>query len=201
MPNQLLQSDRQLFYFVNHTLSNPFFDLIMPWMRNPSFWIPLYLFIIVFCLWKFKKQGLLIIIFIALAAGIADKTSAGIIKPLVHRIRPCRDTITAKTDIERVGCGMGYSFPSTHATDHFSMAFFIILAFRKVWKWIWLWGFLWAGTICFAQVYVGVHYPADVTGGAIYGIFIGWLCWLLFVQVNKLLKFNSDFLFPKSEIN
>ena len=188
MPNQLLQTDRQLFYFINHTLANPFFDLLMPWLRNPASWIPLYLFIIFFCLWRFKKQGLLLIIFIALAAGIADKTSAGIIKPLVHRIRPCRDVVTAKTDIERAGCGTGYSFPSTHATDHFSMAFFIILAFRIFWKWVWLWAFLWAGTISFAQVYVGVHYPIDVIGGALYGLFIGWLCWLLY----KRLKVNVE---------
>jgi membrane-associated phospholipid phosphatase len=175
MPDYLLQADRHLFYFINHDLANPFFDWIMPWLRNPKFWIPLYLFIIAFCVWKYKKTGLVIIVLMALAAGFADFTSASIIKPLVKRVRPCRDEVVSKTDMERVGCGTGYSFPSTHATDHFAMAFFLILLFHKKWRWIWLWAILWAGIISFAQVYVGVHFPVDVTCGAIYGIAVGCL--------------------------
>jgi undecaprenyl-diphosphatase len=175
MLDYLLQLDRDLFRFINHDLANPFFDLIMPYLRNPKFWIPLYVFIIGFCAWKFKKQGVIIVALIAASAGFADFSSAQIIKPLVHRIRPCRDRMVSPTDTIRVGCGTGYSFPSTHATDHFAMAFFMILMFRKKWRWIWLWGILWAGAISFAQVYVGVHYPIDVSCGAIYGMLVGWL--------------------------
>ncbi len=184
MPDQLLQFDRHLFYFINHDLANPFFDLVMPYLRNPKFWIPLYLFIIGFCVWKFKKQGIIIIILIALSAGFADFTSASLIKPLVKRYRPCRDPVVSKTDIERIPCGTGYSFPSTHATDHFAMAFFMILIFYKKWRWIWLWGILWPGVICFAQVYVGVHFPIDVFCGAIYGMLVGWLFAFLFKKLQ-----------------
>jgi len=184
MPDQLLQLDRHLFYFINHDLANPFFDWIMPFLRNPKFWIPLYLFIIGFCIRKFKKQGIIIIIFIALSAGFADFTSASLIKPLVKRDRPCRDVVVSKTDMERVPCGPAYSFPSTHATDHFAMAFFMILLFYKKWRWIWLWGILWAGIISFAQVYVGVHFPIDVFCGAIYGMLVGWLFWWLFKRLQ-----------------
>ena len=180
MPDQLLQFDRHLFYYINHDLANPFFDWIMPYLRNPLFWIPLYLFIISFCIWKFKKQGVVVILFLALCAGFADRTSAGIIKPLVKRLRPCRDSFISKTDIERISCGTGYSFPSTHATDHFAAAFLLILIFYKKWNWIWLWAILWASVISFAQVYVGVHFPLDVIGGAIYGIMTGWLFSRLF---------------------
>ncbi|MDB5138912.1 MAG: superfamily protein [Mucilaginibacter sp.] len=184
MPDYLLQLDRHLFYFINHDLANPFFDWIMPWLRNPKFWIPLYLFIIIFCIWKYKKQGIIIIVLMALSAGFADFTSASIIKPLVKRARPCRDVLVSKTDIERVDCGTGYSFPSTHATDHFAMALFMILLFYKKWPWIWLWGILWAGTISFAQVYVGVHFPIDVFCGAIYGSLVGWLFAFLFSKLQ-----------------
>ncbi|MDB5008884.1 MAG: superfamily protein [Mucilaginibacter sp.] len=186
MPDYLLQLDRHLFYFINHDLANPFFDWIMPWLRNPKFWIPLYLFIIIFCIWKYKKQGIIIIVLMALSAGFADFTSASIIKPLVKRARPCRDVLVSKTDIERVDCGTGYSFPSTHATDHFAMALFMILLFYKKWPWIWLWGILWAGTISFAQVYVGVHFPIDVFCGAIYGSLVGWLFAFLFRKLQPM---------------
>jgi membrane-associated phospholipid phosphatase len=184
MSDQLLQFDRHLFYFVNHNLDNPFFNLVMPYLRNPKFWIPLYLFIIGFCIWKFKRQGIIIIILIALSAGFADFTSARLIKPLVKRDRPCRDPVVSKTVIARVDCGTGYSFPSTHATDHFAMAFFMILIFYKKWRWIWLWGVLWAGTISFAQVYVGVHFPIDVFCGAIYGALVGWMFAFLFRKLQ-----------------
>ncbi|TAH12894.1 MAG: phosphatase PAP2 family protein, partial [Sphingobacteriia bacterium] len=30
-------------------------------------------------------------------------------------------------------------------------------------------------SICYGQIYVGVHYPLDVIGGALLGTFIGWL--------------------------
>jgi len=184
VPDQLLQLDRHLFYLINHDLANPFFDWIMPLLRTPKNWIPLYIFIIGFCIWKFKKQGIIIIIFIALSAGFADFTSASLIKPLVKRDRPCRDVVVSKTDMERVPCGPAYSFPSTHATDHFAMAFFMILLFHKKWRWIWLWAILWAGIISFAQVYVGVHFPIDVFCGAIYGMLVGWLFWWLFTKLQ-----------------
>lgn len=184
MPDFLIQFDRHLFYFINHDLANPFFDLVMPWFRNPKFWIPLYLFIIGFCIYKYKKQGIIIIILLALAAGFADFTSASIVKQLVKRDRPCRDVVVSKTDIVRINCGTGYSFPSIHATDHFAMAFFLITLFHKKWRWIWLWAILWAGTICFAQVYVGVHFPIDVICGALYGVLVGWLFSLLFKKMQ-----------------
>lgn len=180
MLEHLIQIDRHLFYFINTDLGNPFFDWLMPLLRNARFWIPLYVFIIVFCLWKYKKQGAVLIILLALSAGIADFTSASIFKYNVQRLRPCRDPEVSRNAIVRVPCGTGYSFPSTHATDHFAMAAFLCFVFSRKWRWIWLWAILWAASICFAQVYVGVHFPIDVTVGAIYGFFIGWLMSLLF---------------------
>lgn len=184
MPEFLLNLDRHLFYFINHDLSNPFFDLMMPWLRNPKFWIPLYIFIIGFCLWRYGKTGAIIIILLAATAGFADFTSASIIKYNVKRLRPCRDPVVGVTDITRVPCGTGYSFPSTHATDHFAMAVFLGLVFAKKWRWIWFWVILWAGLISFAQVYVGVHFPVDVTCGAIYGSLVGLLFAYLFKKIQ-----------------
>jgi len=184
MPDYLLQFDRHLFFLINHDLANPFFDWIMPYLRDAKFWIPLYLFIIGFCMWKFKKTGAIIIILLALSAGFADFTSASIVKPLVKRVRPCNDPTVSQTDIVRINCGTGYSFPSTHATDHFAMAFFLILVFYKKWRWIWFWAILWAGAISFAQIYVGVHFPIDVFCGAVYGVFVGWLFAMVFRKLQ-----------------
>ncbi|SDS74364.1 undecaprenyl-diphosphatase [Mucilaginibacter mallensis] len=186
MLDHLIQLDRHLFYWINHDLTNPFFDAVMPWARTPRNWIPLFILISAYCLWKYRAKGIIIIAFIGISAGVADFTSASIVKPLVHRLRPCADPVTAPTDIERVSaCGSGYSFPSTHATDYFAVAIFMVLIFRKYWHWIWFWGIFWAGLISFAQVYVGVHYPIDVTCGAIYGSFVGWFIYWVFRKLQR----------------
>lgn len=175
MPDFLLQTDRHLFHLINHDFTNSFFDWIMPWLRNPKSLTLLYLIILGVLFWKFRIKAILIIVFIALTWGFADFTSASIIKPIVKRLRPCNDPVVSLTEIRRIDCGTGYSFPSTHATNCFAIAFFMIFLFRKKWRWVWLWGILWAGSISFAQVYVGVHYPIDVFCGALYGILVGWL--------------------------
>ena len=183
MPDYLLHLDRQLFHFINHDLGNAFFDWLMPLLRNAKFWIPLYVFIIGFCLYKFKKQGAVLILLLALSAGIADFTSVHLIKNNVERLRPCHDPVVSPTVISRAPCGSGYSFPSTHATDHFAMAAFLTLVFYRKWRWIWAWAFLWAASISFAQVYVGVHFPIDITVGMLYGVLIGVLMALLFKKL------------------
>jgi undecaprenyl-diphosphatase len=45
---------------------------------------------------------------------------------------------------------------------------------------------IWASVICYAQVYVGVHYPFDVIGGAIIGILIGKFTFALHEKFNSL---------------
>src|ERR1700761_7829335 len=129
MPDYLLQLDRHLFHFINYDLGNAFFDLVMPFMRNRLVWIPLYVFIFIFCLWRYKKQGGIIIILLALTFGLADFGSATIIKSFYQRVRPCNDPAMAATIVSRVDCGTGYSFPSSHASDHFAITVFLILVF------------------------------------------------------------------------
>jgi membrane-associated phospholipid phosphatase len=184
MPDYLLQLDRQLFHFVNHDMANPLFDWLMPWLRTPKFWIPLYIFILVYSIWKFKWTGVILIAMLLTCVGVADFGSATIIKKQVQRLRPCNDPVVSQTDINRVPCGTGFSFPSTHATDHFAIAVFLSVAFFKKWRWIALWALLWAASVSFAQIYVGVHYPVDVLCGAILGAIIGWLFALLFRKLK-----------------
>lgn len=158
--------------------------MVMPWLRNPKFWIPLYAFILIFSILRYRKQGAIVVLLLIATVGVADFTSATLIKYQVKRLRPCREPALSGTVISRVDCGTGYSFPSTHATDHFAMALFLIWVYCKKWRWIWFWALLWAALISFAQVYVGVHYPIDVTAGALYGALIG----IMFGLLNKRLQ-------------
>jgi len=173
MLEQLNQLDQDLFFSINKGLSNPFFDWLMPYLRNRYFWTPLYLFMAIFFVRNYGKQGWLILVFLGLTFGISDYLTSSVIKPAFERLRPCNDPIIKSEINSLIVCGTGFSFPSSHAANHFALAVFLINMFHEKWKPIILLGILWAFSISFAQIYVGVHYPGDVTFGGILGAMIG----------------------------
>lgn len=174
MIEMLQHWDTSLFKFVNGSLGNPVFDLLLPWFREKWVWMPAYLFAGAFSLINFGQKGWLIIFGLVLAVGLADFTSSTLVKKNVQRIRPCNDIeMLGKVEL-RAPCGGGYSFTSSHAANHFSAAVFILGMFGGLARWVRPLVLTWAGLIAFSQVYVGVHYPADVLCGAILGAAIGW---------------------------
>lgn len=170
----ILNIDKLLFEFINHDLSNRVFDLVLVFFRNKTVWLPLYLFLISFFIFNFKKKGIIIILFAFVGTGIADYTSSSIIKPAVERLRPCNDPQLNPELVLRVNCGSGYSFTSSHATNHFALGAFFYLVFLTIYRKYALLFLIWAAIISFAQVYVGVHYPIDVISGALLGTIIGY---------------------------
>ena len=118
----------------------------------------------------------------------ADQFSAGLIKEWAQRLRPCNEPSLSALIRPIVPCGSGYSFISSHATNHFALAVFFSWFFKSISNWKpyhWIFYF-WAFSICFAQVYVGVHYPFDVILGAIAGLLIGRiLLYLTKYYLNK----------------
>ena len=184
MIESIQQFDVELFLKIHRGLSNGFFDWLMPLMRNRFFWSPLYLFIVVFCIKQYRKQGYYIIGMILFTFAMGDLIASRVVKPLVSRVRPCNDLSLTNEIIHRVPCGSGLSFPSAHATNHFAIAVFLICLFYSRWKPILPIGIFWAGIISFAQVYVGVHYPVDVTTGALLGTLIGFICSQIFKKLQ-----------------
>jgi undecaprenyl-diphosphatase len=170
----LLHIDKLVFDFINQSLANSFFDHVLVFFRNPSSWIPLYIILAFFFILRFKKNGIIITIFWLVGTGIADYTSSSIVKPAVERLRPCRDIDKNPEVIARVKCGPGYSFPSSHATNHFAMGVFFYLFFLRIFRKYAFLFLVWAAIISFAQIYVGVHYPIDILGGTILGSLIGF---------------------------
>jgi undecaprenyl-diphosphatase len=105
---------------------------------------------------------------------LSDTTSSNLIKKNVRRLRPCNDVEMQDRIHERVRCGGGYSFTSSHAANHFAAAVFLIGVFGLSGRWQQKALLGWAAAIAVSQVYVGVHYPLDVTCGALLGVAIGW---------------------------
>ena len=178
---KLEQWDQWLFIQVNDHQTNPFFDSIMPYLRFAYFWTPLYLFLLVFITLNFKGRGLWWSVIFLCTVSLCDMTSSKLVKESFERLRPCRDPdFFEYVRLLVENCSGTYSFTSSHAANHFGMATFIFLTLKPViGKWVWL-AYLWAAAIGYAQVYVGVHYPFDILGGAAIGFLFGWLLGVFF---------------------
>ena len=178
---QFDHADKQLFVKINQEWINPFFDVLMPFVRTSNHWMPLYLFLFVFVLLNYKGKGGWWFVFFLSTVALTDMTGTYLLKHNLQRLRPCNDPdmiLQLRLLINR--CAGGYSFISNHAANHFGMATFFYFTFRHVIpKWAWI-GFAWAALIAYSQVYIGVHYPLDVVAGGILGVFIGRLMAIAF---------------------
>jgi membrane-associated phospholipid phosphatase len=172
----MLNLDQELFYFINNSLHVAWLDKLAPYWRSQYFWLPMYVFFISYLFTNFdKKQAAMYLLALGLTVGTADVVSSRLVKNTVARLRPCNDEdIKPKVKL-LVRCGVGYSFTSSHATNHFAAAVFLILTFAKRRKWLIYSLLFWAASISVGQIYVGVHYPLDILGGAILGSCVGYL--------------------------
>jgi membrane-associated phospholipid phosphatase len=102
----------------------------------------------------------------AIFIGEAFLVNAFITKALkvaVNRARPF-DTYS---DIDPVVSSTGKSFPSGHTSIAFSTATSLSMAYPE-WYVI-VPSFLWASSVGYSRIHLGVHYPSDVAAGALIG--------------------------------
>ena len=185
-----LELDYKLFEIFNQQLTNPVFDAVMPFWRNKYFWAPMYLFVIVFLITNKYRKWWLIIGMILLIMALSDILSSHLIKPYVARLRPCNNPFWDATIHQLVPCGGGYSFTSSHATNHFTLATLFSFLFSNRVRWITPVLFLWAASISYGQVYVGVHYPVDIFFGSVLGLTLG----VLGGTIMRRLDFHRNYL-------
>jgi membrane-associated phospholipid phosphatase len=179
--DRIIHTDYWLFFKINGTWTNGYLDAIFPFLRESVFWIPLYLFLLIFIWMNFGVPGLYWAVVFICTASICDIISSHLIKETIMRLRPCRTpALMGRVQFLAKYCPMSSSFVSSHATTHFGMAVFAYSTLRKfIHRWAGLF-FLWAGLISYAQVYVGVHFPLDVFCGALVGCLIGTMMSRLF---------------------
>ncbi|MBS1659777.1 MAG: phosphatase PAP2 family protein [Bacteroidetes bacterium] len=171
--NWLDRLDKSLFVIIQHDSDHTVLDWLMPILREPLTWIPLYVGMLLFVLFKSKNKALPFIVLSVVTFAFTDSLAAQVLKPLFARLRPCHDPEMQSVIRSLVECGGFYSMPSNHAANHFALAAFWFFALRSITgkKYHWLW--FWAAAVCYAQVYVGKHYPFDVLIGGLTGFLTG----------------------------
>ena len=170
--------DRAVFMFVNVRLANPVTDFIMPIITSDNLLKILYLITVLVLLWKGNTRVRWMVLASALVLTVTDQLSAGLIKPVVGRLRPCHVLQGVHLLVD---CGGGKAMPSSHAANAFGQAVLFALQFRFL-KWYLLVG---AFLIAISRTFVGVHYPGDIIVGGALGSAVGAVVSFLFTRFYR----------------
>ena len=174
--------DRSLLIWVNG-LHGSIMDQMMWHVSGKLQWIPLYGLLLYFVIKKYGKQSWIILLTIALLIVLSDQLSVRMFKDVFQRYRPCHNAeIADLSHLVNNKCGGKFGFVSSHTSNSFALAAFVGLLFgRKALIAM----FIWATLIGLSRVYMAVHYPLDILGGAIFGIVLAYLLYLLMINIFK----------------
>jgi undecaprenyl-diphosphatase len=164
--------DVYFFHLINMHGENSFFDWFMLFMTDLKNFTYVLLVLGFWVLWRERKAGLVFLVFVGLTLAITDQFSSHLLKDWVGRLRPCHvlEDVRMLTD-----CNTSYSFPSSHAVNLFAAAFFLSQPLKGLSPLFY--GI--AALVGCSRVYIGIHYPFDIIGGAGIGLLIAWpLRWL-----------------------
>ena len=159
--------DKTLFVFINVFLANPVTDAVMPIITSDDLLRVAYaLGLVLLLLWGDRRLRWLVLVSL-LVLAVADQFSSNFLKHLIERPRPCQ--VLGRVHL-LVGCGGGYSMPSSHAANAFAQAVLFSLTTRRAKYWL----LPAAALVALSRVFVGVHYPFDILVGSTIGGLIGW---------------------------
>jgi undecaprenyl-diphosphatase len=182
----LLQTDTELFRFLNVSFVNPVFDRLMPALSGYHVpWLPAAIVGVPVLLWFGSVRLRVCLAMMVLVVALGDPLVIGTVKDSVLRPRPfvvLKDARLYVPQLRRFDThGIGYvtplpdgslpananrhSFPSAHSANWFAIATVGFLFYRRSAFWL----VPLAALVTFSRVYNGVHYPGDITAGAILG--------------------------------
>ncbi len=184
MLDYLIYVDHNLLVLIN-SLHAPWADQVMWIISGKLTWLPLYVLLIGLIFWRFGwKKALIILVGFAVAVGLSDFISSGIIKNLVCRPRPTHSAVIGSSlHIVNGYRGGLYGFVSSHAANTMSCALLFSLLYKNKLATSLL--MLWVLLNCYSRMYLGVHYPADIVGGLIVG---ATMAYIVYVILNKVFE-------------
>ncbi len=165
--DSIIKADQNLLIYLNNFGSTQFDDLWLT-ITRPLNWFPLVLF------WGFLlvktfgwKRGLFFFLFAAAMGGLSD-VLVNIIKYTTARPRPCWQEGVLE-HIRILKCSHTYSFVSGHATTSMAVTCFMYFLFKKYYRWSILF-FAFPLVFAYSRIYMGKHYPVDITLGYVLGV-------------------------------
>jgi undecaprenyl-diphosphatase len=181
---ELLENfDHQLMIWLNsfHVdwLDRPMYILTQTLASGP--WL-IFLLYLLYLKGGFKYIGL-VVLGIGVVVLFSDQLSVHLFKNVFMRYRPSHNLDVSpylhfvhdwKGNLYKGGA---YGFVSSHATNFFGLSMFLWLSLKPSRKSLTLLIFGWATLISYTRIYLGVHYPSDIIGGALLGSFIGLVVW------------------------
>lgn len=177
----IINIDKSIFFFLNG-MHSPYWDVVMALFTRTETWSLFYGTLIFFIIKKYRMKSILILLLIALCIVFSDQFS-GIIKDLVQRLRPTHDPSMEGLVHNVLTKGGLYGYFSSHAANTFSVAVFTSLLFRNRAYSILI--FVWATTVSYSRIYLGVHFPFDVLTGIITGSAIGFGLFKLMIYLDR----------------
>lgn len=170
MADHLYSIDVAIFRWINQGWSSPVLDPFFTFITQyQNFYIILIPWTFYLLVWG-KAKGRWLVGSIALGLFIADQTSAHLLKPWIHRLRPCNALEGVLTPF---GKSDAFSFPSSHASNMGVSMFLLSIAF-PAWRPLFI---LIALLVGLSRIYLGLHYPSDVLSGYVLGVLSGWGVW------------------------
>lgn len=170
------QFDQKIFLFLNG-LHCQFMDNVMWYISGRILWLPLYC-IILFLLVRERKWNVWITLILVFVMVLLSDQLSNLVKEAVQRFRPTHNPYIADlVHTVRDYRGGKYGFVSNHAANSFAVAAFVSGFFSR--RWVTMFMFSWAVLVAYSRIYLGVHYPFDILGGAILGFIVGWLLFRL----------------------
>ncbi len=176
--------DLAVFYFINHSLSAGFADKFFSIITNVNNWYIAYIILLGISFFKGGSKGKFAAVGVVLLIIITDQTGGHLLKDLIQRVRPCNALNDAITPL---GCTGSFSFPSNHAFNNFAAATFYYRLYPRL-KWVL---FITASLIALSRVYLGLHYPSDILGGALLGVILGYVFARIAIRINEKYKNRS----------
>jgi undecaprenyl-diphosphatase len=166
--------DLILFHAINHGWTNPVFDAVMPIITDVRWWRPVYALGLLALAFFGGRRGRLCTIGLLMVPLILDPLSSTFLKETIDRLRPFE---VLPDVIARAGASGG-SFPSNHALNNTAAA--TILSYMYPNRMLIWWTT--AVIIGVSRIYVGVHWPTDVLGGAALGL-LGGLAIMMLLHI------------------
>lgn len=149
------------FLYSLQALHNPALDKVMIFFTNLGEYGAVWILtaILLLCFQKYRRYGALMLVSLLVTFLIGEIG----LKNLIMRERPL---VADPTVQQLIPLPSGSSFPSGHTVSSFTAAWILWKADRKFGAA----GLALAVCIGFSRLYLFVHYPTDVLGGAVLGI-------------------------------